>query len=220
MRKDGKPKMLDRSLFNRYVLLACLLAWLVGCCGTVPSTITQTPAVQSKSASKAALHVIGVHQGPSGRSVGQRGTWAQCHALRNAAEHGQLVSPDACLADVHQAYDPRTITVNVSDNSQPIILGLMAYEAVNWQITTAPGVVIERVIVAGYHQPLVQGVGDVQIDVYSYDNSPCPRCVQKGRFFYAYERVPLEIELAAGVRASSFQGNYIGGSYQIFKGMQ
>lgn len=220
MRKDGKPKMLDRSLFNRYVLLASLIACLVGCCGTVPSTITQPPAVKSKSASNAALHVIGVHQGPSGRSMDQRVNLAQCQALRNQAEQAQLLSPDACLADVHQAYDARTITVNITDDSQPIILGLMAYEAVNWQITTTPGVVIERVIVAGYHQPQVQGICDVQVDVYSYDNSPCPRCVQKGRFFYAYERVPLEMELAAGVRASSFQGNYTGGSYQIFKGMQ
>ena len=116
--------------------------------------------------------------------------------------------------------DQRTVTVNISDETAPVILGLMSYEAVTWQIKTTPGVVLEKVILAGYHQQRSQGGGDAQVDVYSYDNSPCDRCVQKGRYFYAYERVPFEMEAAAGVRATSFQGNYTGGSYQIFKGMQ
>jgi len=206
--------------FKPGLLAACLPLLLASCCGSVPSTITQGPVIKSKSASQAALHVIGVYQGQLPENADKRPWWAQCQAAQEAAGKGEPMTPQACQSFFNAGRDQRTIRVNVSDESTPIILGLMSYEAVIWEIKTAPGVVIEKVILAGYHQQRIQGVGDTQVDVYSYDNSPCDRCVQKGRYFYAYERVPVEMEVAAGVRASSFQGNYTGGTYQIFKGMQ
>ncbi len=176
--------------------------------------------IKPTSASQAALHVIGVYQGQLPDTADKRPWWAQCQAINEVASKHEPLAPQACRSFFNPGRDQRTITVNVTDDTTPIILGLMAYESVSWQIKAAPGVRIEKVILAGYHQQRIQGVGDAQIDVYSYDNSPCERCVQKGRYFYAYERVPVEMEIAAGVRATSFQGNYTGGAYQIFKGMQ
>jgi len=201
-----------------YLLVVPLL--VAGCCSTVPSTITQVPVVKPQSASKAALHVIGVYQGQLPETADKRPWWAQCQAISESTDKPEPSTMSACRTLLSPGKDPRTVTVNISDETTPVILGLMSYEAVTWQIKTTPGVVIEKVILAGYHQQRIQGVGDAQVDVYSYDNSPCDRCVQKGRYFYAYERVPFEMEVAAGVRATSFQGNYTGGSYQIFKGMQ
>lgn len=201
-------------------LMAVLLA---GCCGVEPTTITQMPpkpAPIKTSSSAAALHVIGVYQGALPEVADKRPWWAQCQAMKEANGNAVQVSPADCQPFLHAGREQRTVKVNVSDDSTPIILGLMAYEPVTWQINAAPGVVIERVILSGYHQQQITGTGDAQVDVYSYDNSPCDRCVQKGRFFYSYERVPRDMEMAAGVRASSFQGNYTGGTYQVFKGMQ
>ncbi|WP_242402209.1 hypothetical protein [Methylophilus sp. OH31] len=212
--------MTNQRRLMAYLFVACLPLLVASCCSTVPSTIIQAPVVKPKSASQAALHVIGVYQGQLPETADKRPWWAQCQAMNEAAVKSEPSIMNTCQALLNPGRDQRTITVNVSDETTPIILGLMAYEGVTWQINTTPGVVIEKVILAGYHQQRIQGVGDAQVDVYSYDNSPCDRCVQKGRYFYSYERVPFEMEVAAGVRASSFQGNYTGGTYQIFKGMQ
>jgi len=210
------------SRFCSAFVMGVLTLWLAGCCGVEPTTITQRPPMPMpvKVSSSAVLHVIGVYQGALPETADKRPWWAQCQALKEANTSPDPLSPTTCQPFLHAGLEQRTVTVNVSDDSTPIILGLMAYEPVTWRINTAPGVVIERVILSGYHQQQITGTGDAQVDVYSYDNSPCERCVQKGRFFYSYERVPREMEMAAGVRASSFQGNYTGGTYQLFKGMQ
>jgi hypothetical protein len=204
------------------IVVAALTLWLAGCCGVEPTTITQRPPppVPVKTSSSAALHVIGVYQGALPEGADKRPWWAQCQAMKEASGNSAPLSPTACQPFIHTGLEQRTVTVNVSDDSSPVILGLMAYEPVSWQINTAPGVVIERVILSGYYPQRITGTGEAQVDVYSYNNSPCERCVQKGRFFYSYERVPREMEIAAGVRARTFQGNYTGGTYQIFKGMQ
>lgn len=216
---------MNNSHFSR-VFIVVMSVWLGGCCGIEPTTITQqvTPpaipaAAQVKSASGAVLHVIGVYQGALPEVTDKRPWWAQCQAARQPAGSTEPLSPAECQPFINASREQRTVTVNVSDDSSPIILGLMAYEPVTWHIKTTPGVVIQKVILTGYHQQDIVGTGEAQVDVYSYNNSPCDRCVQKGRYFYSYERVPREMELAAGVRASSFQGNYTGGTYQVFKGM-
>lgn len=216
---------MNNSHFSR-VLIVVMSVWLAGCCGIEPTTITQqvtppaTPAAaQVKSASGAVLHVIGVYQGALPEVADKRPWWAQCQVARQSTGSTEPLSPAECQPFINASREQRTVTVNVSDDSSPIILGLMAYEPVTWHIKTTPGVVIQKVILTGYHQQDIVGAGEAQVDVYSYNNSPCDRCVQKGRYFYSYERVPREMELAAGVRASSFQGNYTGGTYQIFKGM-
>lgn len=207
---------------HSHIVIVGLMLWLTGCCGVEPTTITQRPAPPApvKVSSSATLHVIGVYQGALPEVADKRPWWAQCQAALQSAGSTEPLSPTQCQPFLNASREQRTVTVNVNDDSSPIILGLMAYEPVTWHINAAPGVVIERVILSGYHQQQITGTGDAQVDVYSYDNSPCERCVQKGRFFYSYERVPREMEMAAGVRASSFQGNYTGGTYQIFKGMQ
>lgn len=193
---------------------------LCSCCSVAPTTITQVPGIKPSGASNAALHVIGVYEGALPAMADRRPWWGDCQSLTPLAAERQPSAMQDCRAKISGYQEPRSVTVNISDDSSPIILGLMAYESVVWKVHAGPGVVIAKVILAGYHQQQLQGVSDVQVDVFNYENSPCERCVQKGRYFYAYDRVPYEMEIAAGMRASSFQGNYTGGIYQIFKGMQ
>ncbi|MFQ6334114.1 hypothetical protein [Methylophilus sp. 3sh_L] len=209
--------------FNHYAcrfFTAIILCWLAGCCTPKPTSILQPVPLKTATESNVALHVIGVYQGVLPASADQRPWWEQCQADRAASGKRGPVTPGECDAFLRTGRDQRTVTVNISDDSKPIILGLMAYEPVTWHIVRAPGVVIQKVILGAYHPQIIEGLEEVQVDVYSYDNIPCPRCVQKGHAFYSYERVPLEMELVTGMHATSFQGNYTGGSYQIFKGMQ
>lgn len=110
--------------------------------------------------------------------------------------------------------------MTVTDDSSPIILGLMSYEPVTWKIESGPGVTIKRIVLAGYHAQRVEGAEGVQIDVYTYERTECERCVQRGGYFYSYTGVPAEMTAATGLQAKSFQGNYTGGKYIIFRGMQ
>lgn len=205
--------------FYRVFVLAMTIG-LAGCCTPKPTSILQPVPLKTAEASNVALHVVGVYQGALPAGADQRPWWAQCEAARAASGKPGPLAPGECDAFLLAGRDQRTVTVNISDDSKPVILGLMAYEPVTWHIVLAPGVVIQKVILGAYHQQRIEGLEDVQVDVYSYENIPCSRCVQKGHAFYSYERVPLEMELVTGMRATSFQGNYTGGSYQIFKGMQ
>ncbi|MGQ3170778.1 MAG: hypothetical protein ACT6RZ_10770 [Methylophilus sp.] len=168
----------------------------------------------------AVLHVIGVYQGALPASADKRAWWAKCQAAKRAAGDHAAIKPNECGDFLSQPHVQRTVTVNISDDSSPVVLGLMSYEPATWQIELAPGVQLRKVIMAGYHQQSVTGVGDRQIDVYTYERSECERCVQKGGHFYSYQQVPAKMEAAAGLKAKSFQGNYTGGRYVVFKGMQ
>lgn len=203
--------------------VALLISCLVVACSKSIHKENVTDAFQHTSANiepAAVLHVIGVYQGALPDSADKRPWWAQCRAAKRATGDHMPLKPNECGEFLYQARENRSVTVNISDDSSPIVLGLMSYEPVTWKIETAPGVNIRKVILAGYHEQRVDGVAPAQVDVYTYKRSECDRCVQKGNYFYSYQHVPAEMEAAAGLKAKSFQGNYTGGRYVVFKGMQ
>lgn len=211
------------TFFYRFALLLSLMLWLTGCCTSTYSSINAMPTIASAAKAEVALHVIGVYRG----SVPALTPSADCDAKASAnMVTGGGAQPCAAGAPMsvqsasgQGGVNRPTVHVYVRDDSQPLILGLMAYEAVHWQVHVASGVIIQKVILAGYKQQQLSGLEGTLVDVYTYENSPCMNCVQKGRFFYAHDRVPYEMEAAAGVRARSFQGNETGGEYHIFKAM-
>lgn len=214
------------TLFHPYALLLGLTFWLTGCCTSTHSSITAMPAISSAAKAEVALHVIGVYRGSTTALAAstecvpkdQENTVGEETARQAPCAVGAAL-PNMQSATVQGGGPRPTVHVYVRDDSQPLILGLMAYEAVHWQVHVASGVVIQKVILAGYKQQQLSGVEGTLVDVYTYENSPCMTCVQKGRFFYAHDHVPYEMEAAAGVRARSFQGNETGGEYHVFKAM-
>jgi hypothetical protein len=213
--------MNHRCVYHAFVV-ALLFCMLVACSKAVQTASSTRPVqnAQSRVEPATVLHVIGVYQGALPASADKRPWWAQCQAAKRAAGDNAPIKPNECTAFQHQVREHRTVTVNVSDDASPIVLGLMAYEPVTWKIEVAPGVNLRKVILAGYHQQRIEGVAGTQIDVYTHERSECERCVQKGDYFYSYQHVPAEMEAATGLKASSFQGNYTGGRYVVFKGMQ
>lgn len=203
-------------------------------CGRSPSTApaeTRKPAAAApaQAVQPAVLHVIGVYEGSLPASADQRPWWAQCDKGQRADDKGAATSPPGatqstrspdCMPPSSASGPTRTVQVTVSDGSQPIVLGLMAYDRVHWLVQLAPDVKLERVVLAGYHTQSFEGIpSTVQVDVYTYDPSGCSHCMQKGPYFYSYSGVPAQMETAAGLKAKSFQGRYTGEQFAIFPGM-
>jgi len=90
--------MTNQRQLMAYLFVAYLPLLVASCCSTVPSTITQAPVVKPKSASQAALHVIGVYQGQLPETADKRPWWAQCQAMNEAAGKSEPSSVNACHA--------------------------------------------------------------------------------------------------------------------------
>lgn len=113
-------------------------------------------------------------------------------------------------------YTQKQVKVHVSYQIKPIILALMAYEPTLWSVEVADGVIVERVILAGYHAQQLEGIRDgVPTEVYTYDPSPCAACRQDLRYFYAYDRSHPRLTEITGKNPSSFQGRYTGKDFAI-----
>ncbi len=158
------------------------------------------------------LHSIGVYEGtapdddgiPWHRKCGDKPP-LECHrsmSQRKRKNGGQVV-------------------VNVSITGKPLILAFSAYEKTKWIVKTKGGVLIEKVILGGYHSQSVEGIThDVPIEVYTYDSSHCEKCYQGRGYFYSYKVVPEQLKDITGLSACSWQGRYRGEEFSIFPEMK
>lgn len=101
------------------------------------------------------------------------------------------------------------VDVRVRRGSKPIILVLSSYEPVQWKVTLEPGAQLAGVLMSGYYQSQVTGIGSVRV-------------LQMGRT-HAYKRGSREYNsldrqvrsLNGGQGIDVFQGRYEGGSYSV-----
>jgi hypothetical protein len=113
------------------------------------------------------------------------------------------------------------VVVNVSIIGKPLVLGFSAYDKTKWIVKTQKGVLIEKVILGGYHSQTIEGIPlETPIEVYTYDSSSCARCYKGNIHFYSYKGVPKQLENITGLSASSWQGKYQGKEFSIFPGMR
>ena len=111
------------------------------------------------------------------------------------------------------------IQVKVERLNKSIILALSAYEPINWNVTVEPGVVIEKIIVNGYHNQTVSGVSGIPIEVHSYEKTGN----YIGDFIYKWGATPetntpslvTKLEQTNRTRLTSFQGCYRGTNFNI-----
>ena len=64
-----------------------------------------------------------------------------------------------------------TINVKIERKNKPIILALSSYEPVEWNVILAPGVVVEKIILNGYHDQSVVGVSQIPVEEFSYEET-------------------------------------------------
>jgi len=113
------------------------------------------------------------------------------------------------------------IEIKVERRNKPIILALSAYEPVQWNITAEPGVVIEKIIVNGYHNQTVSGVSGIPIEEHSYEETGN----SLGDFIYNMwgamaessntSSLVTKLEQRNGTSLTSFQGCYRGTNFTI-----
>lgn len=114
----------------------------------------------------------------------------------------------------------REVVVNVTDDTRPLVLALMAYEKTLWKISLKEGVRLNKVILAGYHAQSVTGLPtDVPVEAHTYDPSPCDRCLQDPKYFYSYDAPPAQLKELTHLDVTSFQGRYQGTEFWIFPGL-
>jgi hypothetical protein len=113
------------------------------------------------------------------------------------------------------------IEIKVERRNKPIILALSAYEPVQWNITTEPGAVIEKIIVNGYHNQTVSGVSGIPIEEHSYEETGN----SLGDFIYNMwgatpessntSSLVTKLEQTNRTSLTSFQGCYRGTNFTI-----
>lgn len=113
-----------------------------------------------------------------------------------------------------------TIDVRVERQNKRIILALSAYEPVRWNIIAEPGAEIEKIIVNGYYEQTISGVGGIPIEQYTYNGNGS----SLGNFTYQWgspsERINTPslvdvLEQLNNRNITSFQGCYRGTSFSI-----
>lgn len=196
------------------------------------STPSSPTRINSTNDASPVLHVIGVYEGLVPPGVDGRPWWERCKGeLKNRQNVAisAASAPSASSASIssggtstiHKCDEIETnINVNITDNTRPIVLALMAYNKNLWVINLGKGVTVKKLILAGYHSQRVSGLPlNIPIETYTYDPSPCENCSRGAFTFHSDESSPPQLKELTGLDASSFQGGYKGGSFSIFPGM-
>lgn len=156
------------------------------------------------------LHLIGVYESAPARQS-EQAWWTKCLSFKDNQQ---------AMAECHQKYagqHPKTITVTVSRVGVPMVLALMAYEAVTWKLVIVPGAIVKKIILSGYRGPDITGIPEnIPVDVHSYESSPCQICSRQPDHFVAYKKNSAEYidatnrlrNLTGLAAATSFQGAY------------
>jgi hypothetical protein len=164
------------------------------------------------------LHMIGVYEGALLDGQVDKPWWANCTNLGDPQSGLECHSKYA-----GKPHTEKTVTVNISKTSAPIVLALMSYEPEKWKIIAEKGVNIQKVILSGYHGQDIEGIpNNIPVDLYAYDSSNCKLCTRQSGFFYTYEKNSAEYNKVVnklysltGLTPSTFQGAYRSGQFYI-----
>lgn len=162
--------------------------------------------------------MIGVYQGvlPDGQK--EQPWWTKCVAFQDNS---------SAMAECHGKYaglrTTKTISVDVSRSSAPMVLVLMSYEPVLWKLLVNSKSRIVKIILAGYHGQDIDGIAsNIPVESRTYEPSPCRNCSRQGEYFYAYkqdskeyENVIKKVRAITGASPTSFQGSYQAGNFSI-----
>lgn len=100
------------------------------------------------------------------------------------------------------------ITVMVRPAHKPVVLVLSSYEAVQWQLVLSPGAQLKAVLICGYEQSTVHGMGSARVvnigRIYAYE-----------RASDNYNRLASEVRGWTGKPLDAFQGSYRATSFMV-----
>lgn len=165
------------------------------------------------------MHLVGVHKGAPPAGEVEKPWWANC-STNSSKDFTDAVACHAKYAGVTNRY---TVTVDVNRAGHPLVLVLMAYNPVSWNMRLGPGVDVQKIILAGYEgQDILLSNHDIPVEARTYKASPCTDCSRQSGNFYAYESNTQEYQQAVkqlysitGLMPNSFQGSYEASRFTI-----
>jgi len=183
-----------------------------------PAFDINLPSLNSPFPPGTEVHMIGVYQGALPNGQKEQPWWAKCTAFKDDS---------TAMAECHSKYasqrTTKSISVEVSRSTAPMVLVLMSYDPVLWKLSVTPSSRIAKIILAGYHGQDIDGIANsIPVEVRTYEASPCRNCSRQSEYFYAYKQDSKEFNDAAkkiqtitGVAPASFQGSYQADRFSI-----
>jgi hypothetical protein len=179
---------------------------------TASTTKLAKPTVNKMQYSKdAEVHAIGVYEASKSENLA---SWANCGSLETSAN----------TCSVEMANRKGSVKINISASAHPIILVLMSYESVIWDLNISKNVNVEQIILGGYYAQEITGLkNNVPIITYTHYPSPCTNCFHAEGYFYSYTLQNSEfinkIFTITGKEVSSFQGGYKASDFNVMDNM-
>lgn len=163
------------------------------------------------------LHMIGVYKGAVPDGVKEKPWWANC-----TDSNGQVSDQVECHRKYAGRRVPREVKVYIR-YQVPVVLALMSYEPVIWNIQGAVSSQIQKVILAGYYGQDIKGIPDnIPVDVYTHEASSCSNCSKQPGYFYSYKNTGREYDNAVdrlksitGLDPVSFQGSHQANAFSL-----
>ncbi|MDJ1172921.1 hypothetical protein [Roseofilum capinflatum] len=132
-----------------------------------------------------------------------------------------LISIYEARWDHSGAYHPTgQVDIRVERRDRPITLALSAYEPVQWNISTAPGVKIEKIVINGYYDQTITGAKGIPVEEYSYHQTGN----MLGMIHYNWgeasttansQSLVAQLQNRTQIPLTSFQGCYRGTSFEL-----
>jgi hypothetical protein len=178
-----------------------------------------------------AFHVISVYEGKTPSGVDGRPWWAKCgidlkHFIQKGGDKRSTTATNKVEKNFSLHCFPREeiekeVIVNISDDTNAIVIALIAYDKTLWKVKLKNDVKISKVILGGYNPQRVNGIPeDTPIEAYTYLPSKCGHCSNhKFALPTIREFPPKELNEIAGIDVTSFQAEYTGNEFSIFPGM-
>jgi len=142
----------------------------------------EAPAPSAKPAAPPAeLHVVSIQRGSYPPGTDTRPWWAKCKDDPSIAE-------SECHAKYASLRTKGQTEVAITYNAAPVVLALLGADPVEWTIEVAPGVVLQKVILAGQYRQELKGLPPgVPVEVHNRESYGCETCTQVGPGFHGYD---------------------------------
>ncbi len=153
--------------------------------------------------------------------VGGTGDFSGYVAASVGNQELHLISVYEARWDHRGAYHPRgQIDIRVERTELPIVLALSSYEPVEWNLSKAPGVKIEKIILNGYYDQTIVGADGISVEEYSYESTGH----LLGATHYHWgeasavansQSLVAQLQSHTQIPLTSFQGCYRGTSFEL-----
>jgi hypothetical protein len=141
-----------------------------------------SPASSTKlAAPPGELHVVSIQRGSYPPGTDDRPWWAKC-------KDDPSISESECHKKFASLQTKGQTEVAVTYTAAPVILALLGSDPVEWTIDVAPGVVLQKVILAGQYRQELKGLPPrVPVEVYNRESYGCETCTQAGPGFHGHD---------------------------------